>query len=111
MFRFFSMDHDFFLRIGQLGRSIVRVGGVGSNEVVNTGGTTIVSGPTISPAYLGVGYIIGPELAALNFSGGVLAWGLLVPLLHLLPRTEPGHLRARRGRGRPVGAIWPTTSG
>ena len=37
--------------------------------------------PTISPAYLGVGYIIGPELAALNFSGGVLAWGLLVPLL------------------------------
>src|SRR5262249_6272369 len=39
------------------------------------------SAPTISPAYMGVGYIIGPELAALNFSGGVLAWGLLVPLL------------------------------
>jgi putative OPT family oligopeptide transporter len=30
---------------------------------------------------LGVGYIIGPRLAALNFSGGVIAWGLLVPLL------------------------------
>jgi len=30
---------------------------------------------------LGVGYIIGPRLAALNFAGGVLAWGLLVPLL------------------------------
>ena len=28
-----------------------------------------------------MGYIIGPELAALNFSGGVIAWGLLVPLL------------------------------
>ena len=42
---------------------------------------TTFSAPTISPAYLGVGYIIGPELAALNFSGGVLAWGLLVPLL------------------------------
>ena len=37
--------------------------------------------PDISPAYLGVGYIIGPRLAALNFAGGVLAWGLLVPLL------------------------------
>jgi putative OPT family oligopeptide transporter len=37
--------------------------------------------PAISPAYLGVGYIIGPRLAALNFAGGVLAWGLLVPLL------------------------------
>jgi putative OPT family oligopeptide transporter len=29
---------------------------------------------------MGVGYVIGPELAALNFSGGVLAWGVLVPL-------------------------------
>ena len=35
----------------------------------------------MSPAYIGVGYIIGPELAALNFAGGVLAWGFLVPLL------------------------------
>ena len=32
-------------------------------------------------AYLGVGYIIGPELGALNFAGGLLAWGLFVPLL------------------------------
>src|SRR6266567_1281729 len=30
---------------------------------------------------LGMGYIIGPRLAALNFAGGVLAWVLLVPLL------------------------------
>jgi putative OPT family oligopeptide transporter len=28
-----------------------------------------------------VGYIIGPRLASLNFAGGVVAWGLLVPLL------------------------------
>ncbi len=42
---------------------------------------TLASGPTVSPAYIGVGYIIGPELAALNFAGGVLAWGLMVPLL------------------------------
>jgi putative OPT family oligopeptide transporter len=28
-----------------------------------------------------VGYIIGIRLASLNFAGGVLAWGLLVPLL------------------------------
>jgi putative OPT family oligopeptide transporter len=37
--------------------------------------------PSIKPAYIGVGYIIGPKLAALNFAGGVLAWGLMVPLL------------------------------
>ena len=46
-----------------------------------TGGASILTAPDVSPAYLGVGYIIGPRLAALNFAGGVLAWGLLVPLL------------------------------
>src|SRR5579885_458759 len=37
--------------------------------------------PDLSPALLGIGYIIGPELAAINFSGGVLAWWILIPLL------------------------------
>ena len=41
----------------------------------------ILSAPALSPAYMGVGYIIGPKLAALNFSGGLLAWGLFVPIL------------------------------
>jgi uncharacterized oligopeptide transporter (OPT) family protein len=40
--------------------------------------------PTVSPAYLGVGYIIGPQLAALNFAGSVIAWGLLVPVILLV---------------------------
>lgn len=44
-------------------------------------GGFLVGGPTISPAYLGVGYIIGPRLSALNFSGSVMAWGLMVPML------------------------------
>jgi putative OPT family oligopeptide transporter len=37
--------------------------------------------PSVSPAYLGVGYIIGLKLASLQFAGGVIAWGLLVPML------------------------------
>lgn len=37
--------------------------------------------PSVSPAYLGVGYIIGLRLASIQFAGGVLAWGLLVPLI------------------------------
>jgi putative OPT family oligopeptide transporter len=41
----------------------------------------VLSAPALSPAYMGVGYIIGPKLAALNFSGGLLAWGLFVPIL------------------------------
>ncbi len=45
------------------------------------GGGALISTPGVSPAYMGVGYIIGPELAALNFTGGLLAWGLFVPFL------------------------------
>jgi putative OPT family oligopeptide transporter len=44
-------------------------------------GGFVAGGPSISPAYLGVGYIIGPRLSALNFSGSVMAWGLMVPIL------------------------------
>lgn len=44
-------------------------------------GGLFLSSPGISPAYMGVGYIIGPKLAALNFSGGVIAWGLLAPII------------------------------
>jgi len=44
-------------------------------------GGILLSSPGVSPAYIGVGYIIGPKLASLNFSGGLLAWGLFVPIL------------------------------
>jgi putative OPT family oligopeptide transporter len=44
-------------------------------------GSILFRSPDVSPAYMGVGYIIGPRLAALNFSGGVLAWGLLAPMI------------------------------
>ncbi|MBN2814047.1 MAG: oligopeptide transporter, OPT family, partial [Bacteroidales bacterium] len=44
-------------------------------------GGMMLGSPGISPAYIGVGYIIGPRLASLNFSGGVLAWGLLTPMI------------------------------
>jgi putative OPT family oligopeptide transporter len=44
-------------------------------------GNILFKSPDVSPAYMGVGYIIGPRLAALNFSGGVLAWGLLTPMI------------------------------
>ncbi len=43
-------------------------------------GGMLLSSPGVSPAYMGVGYIIGPKLGALNFSGGLIAWGLLAPM-------------------------------
>lgn len=44
-------------------------------------GGMLLSSPGVSPAYMGVGYIIGPRLASLNFSGGMIAWGLLAPII------------------------------
>lgn len=49
-------------------------------QVLSVGkGSILLRGPETSAAFLGVGYIIGPKLAAINFSGGILAWGLLAP--------------------------------
>ncbi|MEK7404992.1 MAG: oligopeptide transporter, OPT family [Acidobacteriota bacterium] len=79
--RLFSASKEFVVHIGQLGKSLVRLGSGAEAQTLGVGGVSTVSAPAISPAYLGVGYIIGPRLAALNFSGGLLAWGLLVPLL------------------------------
>lgn len=78
----FSASNTFPVRISELGKKLLlRTGTNPSVTTTVTGGATLFTAPDISPAYLGVGYIIGPRLAALNFAGGVLAWGLLVPLL------------------------------
>jgi len=36
--------------------------------------------PLASPALMGVGYVIGPKYANINFAGGVLAWLVFIPL-------------------------------
>lgn len=46
-----------------------------------TKGSLLLRSPGMAPAYFGVGYIIGPKLGAINFSGGLLAWGLLAPAI------------------------------
>ncbi len=79
--KLFATTRDFVLHVGQVGSSFVRLGTTAEAPTLSTGGMSTFSAPAVSPAYLGVGYIIGPKLAALNFSGGVIAWGLMVPLL------------------------------
>ena len=78
----FNPNNTFPITIGNLGKKLLLRTSTNPNVATTiTGGTTLFTAPDVSPAYLGVGYIIGPRLAALNFAGGVLAWGLLVPLL------------------------------
>jgi len=80
-FGVFAADADFPVRIGQFGASRVRLGGAESSNILQAGGVSSFAAPSVSPAYLGVGYVIGARLAAIQFAGGVLAWGFLVPLL------------------------------
>ncbi len=96
----FNPNNTFPVTIGNLGKKLLLRTSTNPNVATTmTGGTTIFTAPDVSPAYLGVGYIIGPRLAALNFAGGVLAWGLLVPLLTF---TIGPYLQATQPAGQPI---------
>ena len=47
---------------------------------ISHSGALAFSTPAISPALIGVGYIVGPKLSSIVFSGGVLAWLVFIPL-------------------------------
>ncbi|RCW48164.1 MULTISPECIES: OPT family oligopeptide transporter [unclassified Halanaerobium] len=44
-------------------------------------------GMDILPALLGVGFIIGPRISALMFSGGVMGWLVFIPLMTLIGKS------------------------
>jgi len=56
---------------------------------VNYAGGVAFATPSASPALIGIGYIIGPRLAAINFSGGVIAWLVLIPLVLFIDPQLP----------------------
>jgi len=56
-------------------KSNIIPGGETSHE-----GRVFLQSPSASPAFLGVGYIIGFRLAAITFSGGVFGWLFLMPI-------------------------------
>src|SRR5437867_7603611 len=64
-FGLFAGDRDIGLQVGNLGHSQVRLGTGSSVNILATGGTTVFAAPSVSPAYLGVGYIIGVRLASI----------------------------------------------
>jgi putative OPT family oligopeptide transporter len=87
-FQVFSTTWQKFVRFSR-----ATIGLDASGTVTGQSGM-LLSSPGVSPAYIGVGYIIGPRLASLNFSGGLLAWGLFVPILtyFLGPGLFPGDM-------------------
>jgi putative OPT family oligopeptide transporter len=99
----FNPNNTFPVKISDLGKKLLLRTSTNPNVATTiTGGATLLTAPDISPAYLGVGYIIGPRLAALNFAGGLLAWGLLVPLLTF---TIGPYIQASMPPGQTI--AWP----
>jgi putative OPT family oligopeptide transporter len=94
-FKIFAASWEHFVSF--VGKKITFANG----SSVQAGGGALLSTPGVSPAYMGVGYIIGPQLAALNFTGGLLAWGLFVPLL--LYFLGPNLSTSLAGAGKDVG--------
>jgi len=67
------------------------------------GGSIGYIGTNLSPALVGVGYIVGLNIAVLIFIGGALNWYLAVPIL-ALSRDVPPELSAVDAAGQ----IWST---
>jgi putative OPT family oligopeptide transporter len=108
----FRASNDFIVRVGDLGRSLVRLGFRRDDFAIAAGGVSTVSAPAVSPAYIGVGYIIGPVLGSLNFAGGLLAWGLFVPLLvFFLGPSVMASFAAARGFEAGSEAAWAALAG
>ncbi len=78
-------------------------------------------GVSATPELLGVGYIIGPRIAAILFTGGVIGWLVLIPLIatigasasaplypetqKLIPAMSPGEIWSRYIRYVGAGAV------
>ena len=72
---------------------------------VQHGGAVAFATPAISPALIGVGYIIGFRLAAINFSGGVLAWLVFIPLAFFVNPALSAQLHAASGGAPETGEV------
>ncbi len=80
-----------------------------AGRVVHAGGIAYTT-PSALPALMGIGYIIGPRLAAINFSGSVLAWGMLIPLILFVDPDLAQRLGVQVGGSAPwadiAGSVW-----
>lgn len=110
LIEFFKNDYGFtfikdsfkgFLKLGQskinlLDSSSKIITSGGKEAVFKQDGGMLLQSPTASPAFLGVGYIIGFRLSAITFSGGVFGWLFLMPVVlflmsgQLFPFTDGG---------------------
>lgn len=70
--------------LGKLGESGLRLWRGVLEGARPAGDTVLYAGANLSPALLGVGYIVGLNVAIVVFGGGALNWFIAVPLLGAL---------------------------
>lgn len=99
-FQVFKESVSFFARFPQSVIHYVDQQKETMGEVSYSGGFAYTT-PSASPALIGIGYIIGPRLAAINFSGGVIAWLLLIPLVLFVDPDLPRRLGGATGGSAP----------
>ena len=86
----------------------------GTAQAATYVGTSTVAyvGTNLSPALLGVGYIVGLNVASLVFIGGALSWYVAIPLYSTWYLAGDPALAAQFAAGAPAadlaGAIWST---
>ena len=76
--------------IFKLGETGCAFGAVLSKGRLSQGGSILYVGTNLSPALIGVGYIVGLNIAVLIFIGGAINWYLAVPILAMIEGIPPG---------------------
>ena len=89
--------------IFKLGETGLRLWGGVIEQATYAGGTILYIGSNLSPALIGVGYIVGLNIAALVFIGGALNWFVALPILALVNGIAPDESAVTA-----AGVLWST---
>lgn len=75
-----------------LGEKVEAAVAVGKYKLMGQGGHEgwFYGGSSLSPALLGVGYIVGPKIASYVLVGGLLGWVILIPIMILIGGMPAG---------------------
>ena len=87
----------------KLGEAGFRLWGGVVEMATYAGGTILYIGSNLSPALIGVGYIVGLNIAALIFIGGALNWFVAIPILASLQGIS-----ADQSAVEAAGTLWST---
>ena len=86
-------------KLGSTGMRLWSESAIGATRI---GGSIAYVGTNLSPALIGVGYIVGLNIAVLIFIGGALNWWVAIPVLASLGMGPDGDAAAA------AGTLWST---